>query len=62
MRPVPWAYKKRLEMIKKIYFFSNPLPLEDLLTKTVVVNWHLGHREKLEGKFLEHRSEVFVSS
>ena len=61
MRPVPWAYKNRLEIIKKI-FFSNPLPLEDLLTETVVVNWHLGHREELEGKFLEHRSEAFVSS
>ena len=47
--------------IKRI-FFSNPLALEDLLTETVVVNWHLGHRDELEGQFLEHRSEVFVSS
>ena len=62
MRPVPWAYKNRLEMSKKDIFSSNPLPLEDLLTETVVVNWHLGHREELEGKFLQHRSEVFVSS
>ena len=61
MRPVPWPYKNRLEMSKKD-IFSNPLALEDILTETVVVNWHLGHREKLEGKFLEHRSEVFVSS
>ena len=61
MRPVPLPYKNRLEMSKKD-IFSNPLALEDLLTETVVVNWHLGHREELEGKFLGHRSEVYVSS